>query len=92
LAGVTNSRQGSGFSENGSPTPALPVGPQRRVAEKPEKQATHLTIGAIEVTLVPPPAPNPAPAAPPTPTVTVIRPTHSQPHPPALAWYGMAQT
>jgi hypothetical protein len=70
----------------------LPVGPARRVAEKPEKHAPLLTIGAIEVTVVPPPTPNPAPAAPLPPAVTVIRPTHSQPHPPALAWYGMAQT
>jgi hypothetical protein len=72
--------------------PVLPIGPKRRVAEKPEKQAPLLTIGTIEVSVVPPPAPTQAPATPLPPAVTVIRPTHSQPHQPALAWYGMAQT
>jgi hypothetical protein len=91
-AGFTAPRQGADISENVSPTPALPIGPAPRPAEKPEKQTPLLVIGAIEVTVVPQPASIPAPAPPLPPAVTVIRPTHSQPRQPALAWYGLAQT
>jgi hypothetical protein len=92
VAGLTASRRGPELPENVSPTTALPIGPARLPTERPEKNAPLLTIGTIEVTVVPPPAAAPVPLQPHRPAVTVISPDHSQPPQPALAWYGMAQT
>ena len=92
VTGLTASRQGPELPANVSPTTVLPIGPARLPTERLEKNAPLLTIGTIEVTVVPPPAAAPVPLQPHRPAVTVISPNYSQPPQPALAWYGMAQT
>jgi hypothetical protein len=90
--GLSASRQRLELSENAAPAMTLPMGPERRALGASKKQVPMLTIGTLEITVVPPPAPTPAPTPPRPPVVTVIGPAHSQPHQPALAWYGIAQT
>jgi hypothetical protein len=71
--------------------PALDRGPRPR-SGTPEPERPTLTIGSIEVTVVPPPPAVPALAPAPPTTATAARPPERPTRPSTGSWYGMAQS